>query len=359
MTKKHKNRHVTSADKMLKLDITLEIRYFDFQNFYNNEYLMFLALLEDKHFGKLDPKTVFRLANSNAEFSNLWLVHSIRSDCSIKELALAVAANIHWDTPAIKSLEQYIEIKSDIATELDSKTEEAIAYSKEIINDFSLSRQRQLLSKLQAMTDYISTPDLIGCNKYTHNMPFKIEQLSNIITSCAPLLKDVSLFGGEGKNSKNENIRNNSHFPTPLPNDSMALALLENLLAKSAGIPIKFAEPPVVLKYLPGQYYQWHYDHIYPHTESIAQHISQFGQRVKTAIFYLNDDFTGGETEFKSPLITVKPTINKVLVFDNCDQDQNRDVSSIHRGKSVTSGEKWIVTLWFRNKPFWLRSGLL
>ncbi|WP_158088523.1 prolyl hydroxylase family protein [Colwellia polaris] len=320
---------------------------------------MFLALLEDKHFGKLDPSTVFRLANSNAEFSNLWLVHSIRSDCSIKELALAVAANIHWDTPAIRSLEHYIEVESDISAELDSKTEEAITYSAEIINKFSLSRQRQLLIKLQTMTDLISAPDIIGNNKYTHNMPFKVEQLNNIITHCAPLLKDVSLFGGEGKNSKNENIRNNSHYPTPLPNDSMALALLENLLAKSAGIPITFAEPPVVLKYLPEQYYQWHYDHIYPHTASIAQHISQFGQRVKTAIFYLNDDFTGGETEFKTPLITVKPACNKVLIFDNCDHEENRDVSSIHRGKSVTTGEKWIVTLWFRNKPFWLRSGLL
>ena len=320
---------------------------------------MLLALLEDKHFGKLDPKTVFKLANSNAEFSNLWLVHSIRSNCSIKELSLAIAASIQWNTPAIKSLEAFIDVKSDIAIELDNESNDAIAYSELMINNFCTKRQRSVLSQLVAMADLVSPPELIGTNKSTYNMPFKAEQLNTIISTCAPLLKDVSLFGGEGKNSKNEKIRNNTHYPTPLPNDSVALALLENLLAKAAGLPISFAEPPVVLKYQPEQYYQWHYDHIYPHTDSIAQHISQFGQRVKTAIFYLNDGFTGGETEFKTPLISVQPQMNKTLIFDNCDKDENRDVSSIHRGKAVTAGEKWIVTLWFRNKPFWLRAGLL
>tara|TARA_R110000772_G_scaffold210740_1_gene321452 strand:- start:2357 stop:3319 length:963 start_codon:yes stop_codon:yes gene_type:complete len=320
---------------------------------------MLLALLEDKHFGKLDPQTVFKLANSNAEFANLWLVHSIRSNCSIKELSLAVAASIQWNTPAIKSLEAFIDVKTDMAIELDNESNEAIAYSEQMINNFCTKRQRSVLSQLVAMAELVSAPDLIGTNKSTYDMPFKAEQLNTIISTCAPLLKDVSLFGGEGKNSKNEKIRNNTHYPTPLPNDSVALALLENLLAKAAGLPISFAEPPVVLKYQPEQYYQWHYDHIYPHTDSIAQHIAQFGQRVKTAIFYLNDGFTGGETEFKTPLISVQPQMNKTLIFDNCDKDEKRDVSSIHRGKAVTDGEKWIVTLWFRNKPFWLRSGLL
>lgn len=320
---------------------------------------MLLALLEDKHFGKLDPQTVLRLANSDAEFSNLWLVHAIRSDCSITELALAIASSIQWDTPALKSLELFLNFKTDNAFELDNETLDAITYSEQVINNFCTKRQKEVLSKLRAMINLISVSDHIGTNKNTCNMPFKAEQLTTIMSTCGPLLQAVSLFGGEGKNSKNENIRNNTHYPTPLPNDSMALALLENLLAKAAGLPISFAEPPVVLKYQPGQYYQWHYDHIYPHTDSIAQHIAQFGQRVKTAIFYLNDDFTGGETEFKTPLISVQPKKNKVLIFDNCDKDEKRDVSSIHRGKAVTKGEKWIVTLWFRSKPFWLRSGLL
>jgi len=320
---------------------------------------MFLELLEDKHFGKLDPKTVFKLANSNANFSNLWLVHSIRSDCSLFELALAIAANIKWSTPSLIDLENYLNIDNFTDFQVSNEVEQAVVNSKKIISDFCDNRQRKLLVRLHSIAEVIPKACIIGDHKYTVDIPVVLAQLDEILKSCGPHLKDVSLFGGEGKNSKNQNIRNNTHYPTPLPNGSMALALLEHLLAKAAGLPISFAEPPVVLRYQPGQYYKWHYDHIYPHTEEIAKHIEQFGQRVKTAIFYLNDDFTGGETEFKSPFISVAPEKNKVLIFDNCDEFKNRDSTSIHRGNSVTAGEKWIVTIWFRNKAFWLRSGLL
>ncbi len=320
---------------------------------------MFLELLEDKHFGKLEQSKVFRLANGNANFSNLWLVHAIRSNCTLVELALAVAANIKWNTPALETLESHLSIANNEETPLSSELEAAIIYSKEIINDFCEKRQRAVLVSLQSLTEYDLEETALDAHKYTCNMPINSAQVSNIVESCRPHLKDASLFGGEGKNSKNQNIRNNTHFPTPMPNDSMALALLERLLAKAAKLPIAFAEPPVVLRYLPGQYYKWHYDHIYPHTEDIQKHIAQFGQRVKTAIFYCNDDYIGGETEFKQPFISVPPKSSKALVFDNCDELEKRDSTSIHRGNAVTSGEKWIVTLWFRNKPFWLRSGLL
>lgn len=320
---------------------------------------MFLQLLEDKHFGKLDPKTVFRLANNNAEFSHHWLAHSIRSSCSLSELALAIAANIKWDTAALKTLESYLNNETNLRFQIKDEVENAVIYSKGIINNFCEKKQKKILYRLQNLTDSIAEPVAIDANKYTCHIAIKTAQINDILKSCEPHLKDVSLFGGEGKNSKNSEIRNNTHFPTPMPNDSMSLALLENLLAKAAGLPIYFAEPPVVLRYLPEQYYKWHYDHIYPHTDDIKKHISHFGQRIKTAIFYLNDDFTGGETEFKTPFKSVIPEKNKALLFDNCDELQNRDSTSIHRGNSVITGKKWIVTLWFRNKPFWLRSGLL
>ena len=320
---------------------------------------MFLELLEDKHFGKLEQNKVFRLANSNANFSNLWLVHTIRSNCSLLELALAVAANIKWNTPALAALKSLLNTTDSEETQLSSEFEQAITQSKEIINDFCEKEQKNLLIRLQSFTESAPEKTVLDSHKYTSSIPMSAEHVSHIVNSCRPHLKDVSLFGSEGKNSKNENIRNNSHFPTPIPNDSMALAMLERLLAKAARLPIAFAEPPVVLRYKPGQYYKWHYDYIYPHTKDIQTHIEQFGQRVKTAIFYCNDDFSGGETEFKQPFISVAPKSSKALVFDNCDELEKRDSSSIHRGTPVTSGEKWIVTLWFRSKPFWLRSGLL
>ncbi len=320
---------------------------------------MLLELLEDKHFGRLSPNTIYQLANNDTKFANLWLVHSIRSDCSLTELAIAVAANIKWGTPALKNLENYLNVDSFVDAEFPIDIIEATNSAKSIINNFCENRQNKLLLSLRTFTRKIIKNEIIDEHKYTCKLSFNCEQINTIIKSCEPLLRDVSLFGDTGKNSKNEDIRNNSHFPTPLPNESMALALLENIIAKASGLSISFAEPPVVLRYLPGQYYKWHFDHIYPHTDDIKKHISQFGQRIKTAIFYLNDGFVGGDTEFKTPFKSIVPEKNKVLVFENCDEFEHRDNTSIHRGTPVVSGEKWIVTLWFRNKPFWLRSGLL
>ncbi|SEL91863.1 2OG-Fe(II) oxygenase superfamily protein [Colwellia chukchiensis] len=319
---------------------------------------MLLQLLEDKHFGRLTTAKVFKLANNNANFANLWLVQAIRSDCSLNELALAIAANIKWQSKNLALLERYLP-ETELANDhLSNELLQAMAYSQDIIQDFCQQRQAKLLIRITSLAETITTTK-IDTHKMTCNLSLSLEQLNDILTSCSPHLKDAVLFGAEGKSSQDKGIRNNSHFPTPLPNDSMALALLEHLLAKASGLPIGVAEPPVVLRYLPEQYYHWHYDHIYPHTEDIKKHIAQFGQRVKSAIFYLNDDFVGGETEFKTPFISITPKQNKALIFDNCDQQGNRYSDSIHRGKSVISGEKWIVTLWFRDKPFWLRSGLL
>ena len=242
---------------------------------------MFLKLLEDKYYGKLDAKTVYALANNNAEFANLWLVHSIRSNCSVSELALAIAASIKWDTPALSTLESFLDISNYSYREVSTLIIDASVNSSALISDYCQKRQEKLLVKLNALKSSVNKKEVLDAAKFTANIVINNQQASDIIKSCEPLLQDVSLFGGEGKGSKNDSIRNNTHFPTPLPNDSVALALLENLIANATGLPINFAEPPVVLRYQPGQYYKWHYDHIYPHTDDIKSHIAHFGQRVK------------------------------------------------------------------------------
>lgn len=66
-------------------------------------------------------------------------------------------------------------------------------------------------------------------------------------------------------------------------------------------------------------------------------------ERIKrqfTCITYLNDNFEGGETEFKSDLIV--PEKNKTLIFP-------AHWEFAHRGKEVTSGTKYVYInhVWF------------
>ncbi len=74
----------------------------------------------------------------------------------------------------------------------------------------------------------------------------------------------------------------------------------------------------------------------YNHPYKDAPHI----KRQFTCITYLNDNFQGGETEFKSDLIV--PEENKTLIFP-------AHWEFVHRGKEVTEGTKYVYInhVWF------------
>jgi len=319
-----------------------------------------LYRLEEKHFGRLGFEKVIEYANQDADFCKQWLIHTIRSQCSRLELVLAIAFAQKWQLPSLKLLNSYLHefITTEDLNQI-KLDDEIFIKIQTIIEDIDTTKIHQTLCGIESLDQQkTSTLEL---NTYASVHRFNIPKaiLKGIISSTSPLLREVTLFGDQGRSSKDKSIRNNRHYPTPLPNNLLELALVERIMVSSAGMEMMYAEPSVVLKYTPGQYYKWHYDHIYAHNPAIQQQIDQFGQRIKTAIIYLNDDFKGGNTEFKTPSLKVIPEKGKVLVFNNVDKDNNRLIESIHRGEEVTEGEKWIITLWFRDKPFWLRSGLL
>ncbi len=321
--------------------------------------MTFLQLLEQKHFGKLNINWIVEYAKSSADFCIQWLIHSIRSNANQYELALALSFADKWQLNTLTQLETYLaEMVSDELNQNPSY-DEIFKQVTAINSNFSSARVELILEQLDFLFKPKTEVNDESVNiKINHvNVPQAL--LNALIVQAKPHLKDVTLFGDDGPGSKDKGIRNNRHFPTPLPNGIIELALLERLMATSLNASIHHAEPAVILCYQKNQYYHWHYDAIYPHNQNIQQQIDQFGQRAKTAIFYINDDFTGGETEFKKPFTSVKPKQGNIISFNNCDSSGKRLTESIHRGVELQSGEKWIITLWFRSKPFWLRNSFL
>ena len=70
------------------------------------------------------------------------------------------------------------------------------------------------------------------------------------------------------------------------------------------------------------------------------------GERRATLLVYLNDDFTGGETEFVNIGLKIKPERGKGILFWNTYDDETVINDSKHRGNPVMDGEKWIATKW-------------
>jgi prolyl 4-hydroxylase len=130
-------------------------------------------------------------------------------------------------------------------------------------------------------------------------------------------------------------------------NLDLALIALNSTMALAAQSSDDKGEFLSVLRYAPGQEYR-------PHIDCIprGKDFDASGQRVKTALLFLNDDYRGGETHFLAPDIRIKGQRGDILVFSNVLADGEPDKAARHAGLPVTAGEKWLASRWFRSKKF-------
>lgn len=125
-------------------------------------------------------------------------------------------------------------------------------------------------------------------------------------------------------------------------------------VADHVNLPIVNAEAFQVIYYDVSQEYRNHCDG-WPHdlSEKSRRCMRMGGQRMKTALCYLNTVEKGGETRFTKLNIDVKPKAGRLLVFHNTYKGTNkRHPLSEHAGCPVIAGEKWAFNLWFREDDF-------
>jgi len=118
-----------------------------------------------------------------------------------------------------------------------------------------------------------------------------------------------------------------------------------------AGLDRRRAERFHIIRYGVGGEYRPHFDGYDLSTERGRRCTASRGQRVRTALLYLNDGFVGGATCFPRLDLEIVPRQGAVLVFDNCDSDcALPHHQSLHAGAPLHQGEKWVGTLWFRER---------
>ena len=116
-------------------------------------------------------------------------------------------------------------------------------------------------------------------------------------------------------------------------------------------MPIKNAEQYQVVYYRAGAECKPHYDSFDYDSEEGKENWEPGGQRVISALAYLNNVDEGGGTGFPNLDIEIEAKKGDVLIFHNTLQDSNEvHPRSLHAGLPVTSGEKWAINLWFRER---------
>lgn len=124
--------------------------------------------------------------------------------------------------------------------------------------------------------------------------------------------------------------------------ENLVVRAINRRIAAISGTPFDNGEPLSVLRYRPGQQYRLHSDAL----------PGNANQRVATVLVYLNDDFSGGETDFPAIGVTVKPAIGDAVLFRNITGSGAADQRMVHAGLPVTKGVKWLATRWIRAARF-------
>ena len=164
----------------------------------------------------------------------------------------------------------------------------------------------------------------------------------------APMLSPSISVDEHGKQHHNQ-IRTSSEWVFNIEHEDLYLRLLQKRMACAAELPLKNAEPLILLRYLPGQEYKPHRDYL-PSSYFVPIKQGGAGQRLRTVIIYLNTPEQGGETLFPLLQQSIPATEGQLLHFDNIDSTGALNTLSLHAGAPVTRGVKWIATLWIRQQ---------
>lgn len=127
--------------------------------------------------------------------------------------------------------------------------------------------------------------------------------------------------------------------------------LVQSRMARVCGVPVLNLEPLTVLHYALGEQVRNHYDFVDPQARHYTTELERNGQRRLTFLIYLNDDYTGGETDFPQLGIRFKGDKGTGLFFVNAGEDDRPDQRMLHAGLPPATGEKWIVSQFVRSRP--------
>ena len=118
------------------------------------------------------------------------------------------------------------------------------------------------------------------------------------------------------------------------------------------GIDPRFGEAVQGQRYHPGQEFKPHHDWFHPGTSYYDMEMKRGGQRCYTAMVFLNEVEAGGTTDFTELDLSIVPKPGVLLAWNNALPDGHINWATIHAGTPVEAGVKYIITKWYRTRPW-------
>jgi prolyl 4-hydroxylase len=127
---------------------------------------------------------------------------------------------------------------------------------------------------------------------------------------------------------------------------------VETRITRLMGIDPSHGETIQGQRYSVGQQFKCHHDFFYTSEAYWAEQERSGGQRTWTVMVFLNEPEAGGQTEFPHAKVKIAPKRGNLLAWNNLDPLGEPNEQSLHQGLPVAAGLKYIITKWYRERPW-------
>ena len=181
------------------------------------------------------------------------------------------------------------------------------------------------------------------------------EECDHLVNKMARSLRRAGEYRRGGRANDDAEVLHFSgtgHPVGPMGADSV-VRVMEQRIAGMAGWSLRALEPASVIRYVPGEEYRSHVD--YFSAGQIERDRSEGrdfgGQRVATFLVCLRAPRAGGATFYEKAGVEVTGRPGQGVLHYNVTADGAPDPTSLHSGRPVEEGEKWLWRSTLREHP--------
>ena len=128
---------------------------------------------------------------------------------------------------------------------------------------------------------------------------------------------------------------------------------IEAKISQLMGIQPELGETVQGQRYAVGQEFKPHHDFFYTDQNYYKREAESGGQRTWTAMIFLNEPEAGGQTAFPEIDVRISPRAGNLFAWNNMDATGEPNKYTLHQGCPVLAGVKYIVTKWYRERPWY------
>ena len=170
---------------------------------------------------------------------------------------------------------------------------------------------------------------------------FTTDECAFLVELAEPRMRRATIFHDGEQRFVEDPVRRSDKAGFPIVSEWPFVRALNLRIGSATRTGVDSGEPLQVLRYGPDQEYR-------PHFDAIA---GMGNPRVLTALVWLNDGYSGGETCFDRLGIAERGRAGDMLLFANTLADGTPDERTRHAGAAVHSGVKYMASRWIRANP--------